>query len=136
MYVCNYVCIFILEYLCVLEFVFPPSTVILFPGETSAIFECVINPSAIIISWEVNTARYGLDELFKGHLPGHNVSGTNITVSVPMNGTKYVCVIPAVPPNPTISSNPAFLYIASKLYFAYIYRRMYLYSTYMYIYTR
>ena len=60
--------------------------------------------------------RYGLDELQDGYLPGHNVTGSNITVSTPMNGTKYVCVIPLIPPNPTVMSDPAFLYIAGKLH--------------------
>ena len=60
--------------------------------------------------------RYGLDELFDGDLPGHIVTGSNITVSSPVNGTKYVCVIPLTPPNPTVFSDPAFLYIAGKLH--------------------
>ena len=121
MHVPTYVFSYLHIYVCVLEFVISPSTVILFPGVTSAIFECLVNPSAIIPSWEVNTKRYYLDELFEGDLPGHNVSGTNITVSIPMNGTEYVCVIPRTPPTPTVFSDPAFLYIAGKLYFTYIY---------------
>ena len=89
-----------------------PTTVILFPGETNAVFECAVNPSVVINSWEVEGISYRLDELFDGDLPGHNVTGRNITVSTPVNGTKYVCVIPITPPNPTILSDPAFLYIA------------------------
>ena len=95
-----------------IEFVISPTTVIIFPGETSAVFECVVTPSLIVISWQVHGIRYGLDELFDGDLPGHNVTGSNITVSVPVNGTKYLCVVPLTPPNPTILSDPAFLYIA------------------------
>ena len=64
--------------------------------------------------------RNGPDELFDGDLPGHNISGTNITVSMPMNGTKYVCVVPATPPNPTIMTEPAFLYIAGELYIYFV----------------
>ena len=64
--------------------------------------------------------RYGPDELFDGDLPGHNISGTNITVSMPMNGTKYVCVLPAIRPNPTIMTEPAFLYIAGELYIYFV----------------
>ena len=100
----------------VLEFIIAPSTVILFPGEISAQFLCLINPSVIPVSWEVNGRRYGLNEIFDGDLPGHNVSGSNLTVSSPMNGTKYVCVIPATPPALPTFSDPAFLYIAGKLY--------------------
>ena len=70
----------------------------------------------LIVSWEVNGTRYGLDEIFDGDLPGHNVSGSDITVSTPMNGTKYVCVIPATPPVRPIFSDPAFLYIAGELH--------------------
>ena len=60
--------------------------------------------------------NYRLDQLFDGDLPGHNVTGRNITVSIPVNGTSYECVIPVTPPNPTIISDPAFLYIAGKLH--------------------
>ena len=70
----------------------------------------------LTVSWEVNGTRYGLDELFDGDLPGHNVSGSNITVSSPINSTKYVCLIPAIPPARPILSNPAFLYIAGELH--------------------
>ena len=93
-----------------------PTDVILFPGEATAVFECVIDPSIVVISWQVDGIRYGLDELFDGDLPGHNATGTNITVSIPVNGTSYVCVVPRTPPNPTIISDPAFLYIAGKLH--------------------
>ena len=100
-----------------LEFVITPSTVILFPGDNGAVFACQTDPP-VIISWEVNGTSYRPDELFIGvpELPGHNASGTNITVSVPVNGTKYICVIPAVPPDPPALSDPAFLYIAGKLH--------------------
>ena len=101
-------------YLRILEFVITPSTVILFPGDTSAVFACQL--SAGVPLWQVNGASYTLAGLSNGELSGHNVNGTNITVSVPVNGTKYVCVIPAVPPSPTTLSDPAFLYIAGKPY--------------------
>ena len=99
---------------CILEFAITPSTVTLFPGDTSAVFACQLS-SGIIPLWQVNGVSYTLTGLSNGELSGHSVSGTNIIVSVPMNGTEYVCVIPAVPPNPTILSNPAFLYIAGEL---------------------
>ena len=98
-----------------LEFIVSPTTVILFPWETSAVFECVVNPSIIVTSWEVNGTDYRLDMLFAGNLSGHNVSGRNITVSAPVNGTKYVCVIHVIPPKDPIKSDNVFLYIASKL---------------------
>ena len=101
-----------------LEFVVSPTDVILFPGETSAVFECVIDSSTHIIvnDWIVDGRNYRLDEIFDGRLPGHNVTGRNITVSIPVNGTSYACVIPRTPPIPTIISDPAFLYIAGKLH--------------------
>ena len=63
---------------------------------------------------------YRLDELFRGDLPGHNASRANIIVSMPVNGTKYICVIPAVPPNSPILSDPAFLYIAGEMLCMYV----------------
>ena len=77
-------------------------------------FACEVNPPTTIPSWDVDGTPYRLDQLFNGDLPGHNASGTNITVSTPVNGTKYQCVIPQIPPAPPILSDPAFLYIAGK----------------------
>ena len=99
---------------CFAEFAVAPTTSILFPGDTNAVFYCVPNPSSAVIAWEIDGVRFGLDELIDGDLPGHNVSGKNITVSIPVNGTKYVCVIPVTPPTPSILSDPAFLYIAGE----------------------
>jgi len=78
------------------------------------VFTCEVNPPTTIPSWDVDGIPYRLDQLFSGDLPGHNSSGTNITVSTPVNGTKYQCVIPQIPPAPPILSDPAFLYIAGK----------------------
>ena len=64
----------------------------------------------------MNGTRYTLEELSDGNLNGHSANGTNITVSVPVNDTKYVCIIPTTPPNPVILSDPAFLYIAGELH--------------------
>ena len=126
-YICTYV--YLYNYICIfyLEFVVSPTTVILFPGENSTVFLCKVNPSIIVVSWEVNGMSFRLDELVDGDLPGHNSSGSNITVSIPVNGTKYVCVIPATPPALPILSDPAFLYIAGK--FAYNCMYMHMYAT-------
>ena len=94
------------------EFSVTPTTVTLYPGDTSAVFYCVADPFVIV--WEINGMIYRLDELFTGDLSGHNVSGSNITVSNPVHGTKYVCVIPRTPPTPSVLSDPAFLYIVGK----------------------
>ena len=75
-------------------------------------FYCSASP--FVIAWEIDGMRYGLDELFAGDLPGHNVSGGNLTVSTPVHGTKYVCVIPQTPPAPSIMSDPAFLYVSGQ----------------------
>ena len=91
-----------------LEFTISPTTVILFPGDTSAMFTCQFSTGASP-SWEVDGMIYTIKQLTNGFLNGHNASGTNITVSEPMNGTKYVCVVPSN------RSDPAFLYIAGKL---------------------
>ena len=105
-----------------LEFAITPAGAILFPGDNSAVFACQANPPVAVL-WEVDGMTFRLDEIFDGGLPGHNVSGTNITVSVPVNGTRYVCVIPGIPPNPTIMSDPAFLYIAGKV-LCYVHRTL------------
>jgi len=108
-----HVCILLFIYLSDLEFAITPVTVILFPRDTSAVFACKIDPPTTIPSWDVDGTSYRLDELFDGDLPGHNASGTNITVSTPVNGTRYQCVIANIPPMPpTLSDPPAFLYIA------------------------
>ena len=117
--ICMYVCYESLMYFT--EFVITPTTVILFPGEPSAQFLCQVNPSLLTVSWEVNGMRYVLDQIFGGELPGHNVSGSNLTVSSPMNGTKYVCLIPATPPARPILSDPGFLYIAGELHQYYMF---------------
>ena len=94
------------------EFSITPTNVTLYPGDSGAVFYCVANP--FVIAWAINGRRYGLDELFAGDLPGHNVSGSNLTVSTPVHGTKYVCVIPQTPPTPSIMSDPAFLNIVGE----------------------
>ena len=100
-------------YVCVhLEFVLSPTTVILYPGNTNAEFACRLSNGALPL-WEVNGTRFTLEELSNGHLNGHSVIGTNITVSIPVNGTKYVCITPG---DAAISSDPAFLYIAGELH--------------------
>ena len=100
-----------LMFMRILEFVISPTTVILRPGEDSPVFACQLSSGGLPF-WQVNGVRYTLAGLSNGDLPGHNASGDNITVSVPVNGTEYVCVIPT---NPIIMSQPAFLYIAGKL---------------------
>ena len=97
------------------EFVLSPTTAILFPGDTSAVFACQLSDGGSPL-WEVNGTRYTLEELSDGNLNGHSANGTNITVSVPVNGTKYVCIILTTPPNSVILSDPAFLYIAGELH--------------------
>ena len=92
-----------------LEFTISPTTVILFPGDTSAVFTCQFSTGALP-SWEVNGITYTIEQLSDGVLNGHSASGTNIVVSLPVNGTKYVCVILSN------RSDPAFLYIAGELH--------------------
>jgi len=111
------VCVYCYPYMYLfdLEFVITPVTIILFPGDTSVVFACEIDPPTTIPSWDVDGTPYRLDELFDGDLSGHSASGTNITVSTPVNGTKYQCVISQLPPAlPMLSNPPAFLYIAGK----------------------
>ena len=85
----------------------------MFLGDTNAVFYCLAPP--FVLAWEVNGERFGLDEINDGDLPGHSVSGSNLTVTAPVNGSKYVCVIPQIPPTPSVLSDPAFLYIAGEL---------------------
>lgn len=77
-------------------------------------FACLPNPSIIAPSWEVDGTPYRFDQLTGGDLPGHNASGNNITVSAPVNGTKYVCVFGLANPTRILMSDPAFLYIAGE----------------------
>ena len=52
-----------------------------------------------------------LDDLIAGAEPGHNISGPNIVINVPMNDTEYICVSSALGA-PSVRSPPGFLYIA------------------------
>ena len=58
-------------------------------------------------SWEVNGVRYTPEALSNGNLSSQNVNKTNITVSVPVYGTKSGCML--FLQMGAISSNPAFL---------------------------
>ena len=91
-----------------------PTTVIFFPGDTAAVFHCEVNPSIIAPAWEVDGVIYRLDQILNVELPGHNVNGTSIIVTAPVNDTEYVCVIPQA--TLSIRSYPAFLYISGKLW--------------------
>jgi len=114
-----HVCILLFIYLSDLEFAISPVTVILFPGDTSAVFACEVNPPYTIPSWDIDGKSYRLDKLFDGDLPGHNASRSNVTVSSPVNGTRCQCVISQLPPTPPILSDPpAFLYIAGKFFYS------------------
>ena len=42
--------------------------------------------------WRVNLTSFILADLANGALPGHNVTGTNILINIPVNNTEYVCV--------------------------------------------
>ena len=95
-------------FLCVLGIIEGPQTVIYFPGQGP--IELVCNATSGIIIWEVNGTSFTSTRLRDGELPNHTAIGTNIVINVPVNNTKYVCVV--ITNDNEISSEPAFVYIA------------------------
>ena len=50
---------------------------------------CDVSPG---VAWVINDTSYLRSELWRGDLPGHNVSGNNIIImNNPMNNSYYAC---------------------------------------------
>jgi len=87
-----------------------PSNVILIPPETVAVFSCNIT-EGVLPAWVIDGDRLfpGIDQF----PPGHVLDGSNLNVTMGVNGTEYRCFITLN--NFPVDSDPAFLFIASKL---------------------
>ena len=94
---------------------FGPGIVVAHPGQT---VELLCNLTGLT-NWIVNGQRHTLNELVNGSLPGHSINGTNIIVediviNDPRNGSKYICVLPQLPPLTEIRSDPTNLYVTGE----------------------
>ena len=109
-----------------------PSNVIYFPGRTQLPIELICNVTGLP-TWRVTinniVDEYTLNALFRGELNGHNISGNNILINVPVNNSEYVCV--SNEGTTAIPSDPGFLFVAGK--YNYIVLRFYIYYICMYI---
>ena len=61
----------------------------------------------------MNGTIRSIGDLRAGIPEGHNLSGANIVINLPMNDTEYVC-ISSVLDTDDVTSPPAFLYIAGE----------------------
>ena len=121
MYVCMYVCMYIHIYVSTHFYTLGtinegPSTVIYFPGQTMLPIELICNVTGFptwIVTINGTENEYTPNALASGDLAGHDIDGINcILINVPVNNSKYIC-------NSNVgsqrtSSDPAFVYIASK----------------------
>ena len=85
-----------------------PSTVILFPPETVAVFTCNIS-NETLPSWRINGFYYFRNDTYP---TGHVLGNLTLTVTMGGNGSEYNCFVNSF----GIQSDPAFLYYASKLF--------------------
>ena len=88
-----------------------PRNVTYLPGLTPLPIELTCNVNGFP-SWQVNGTAYRLDQLDDGILPGHNRTGTNILVNIPVNHTEYICV--SQTNDGSDLSDPAYIIIAGK----------------------
>ena len=114
-----------------------PSNVIYFPGRTQLPIELICNVTGLP-TWRVTVNNimneYTLNALFRGELNGHNISGNNILINVPVNNSEYVCV--SNEGTTAIPSDPGFLFVAGKYIYIvlrfYIYIHTYVHTIFMY----
>ena len=66
-----------------------PRNVTYLPSITPLPIELTCNVTGVIV-WEVNGTTYRRDQLDNGDLPGHNRTGSNILVNIPVNNTEYM----------------------------------------------
>ena len=59
--------------------------------------------------WMINQSVYRINALAAGNLPGHNISGRDLSVYAPMNLTEYICLF--VEDAYEEKSNPAIIII-------------------------
>ena len=95
-----------------------PSNVTYIPGRTPLPIVQICNVTGFP-GWRINGTLRSAVEFLAGIVYGHNISGANILINVPMNDTEYVCTSNAVGV-PAVVSPPAFLYIAGEYVYAHI----------------
>ena len=88
-----------------------PSNVTYLPGLTPLPIELTCSVTGVA-SWRVNGSDYVLASLTNGVLPGHNRTGTNILVNIPVNNTEYICV--SLTNDGETSSDPTYIIIAGE----------------------
>ena len=87
-----------------------PSNFILVPPENEAVFSCNVGEGGLP-SWRINGTLFARNAPYPA---GHVLDGIYLNVTIPANGSEYICVIVFL--NGTADeSDPAFLYIAGKL---------------------
>ena len=89
-----------------------PSNVTYIPGRSLLPIVLICNVTGFP-SWEVNGTAHTPGDLLAGNEPGHNASGANIVINIPMNDTEYICLSNILGAR-AARSPPAFLYIAGK----------------------
>ena len=89
-----------------------PSNVTYIPGQTPLPIELTCNITGFPF-WRVNGTLHTVGNLRAGILEGHNISGSNILINVPVNDTEYIC-ISSVLNSDDVTSPPAFLIIAGE----------------------
>ena len=92
-----------------------PSTVIYFPGRTMLPIELICNVTGFP-TWDITfngtEEEFTPGALLDGDLAGHNISGSNLLINIPVNNSRYICISNVGVQ--TTPSDPAFLYIAGK----------------------
>jgi len=93
------------------EIIEGPSDVILIPPETVAVFSCNVTEGETLL-WRIDNQRFLLSDPLP---PGHVKDGSNLNVTMGVNGTQYNCFLIILSGGIfTIDSSPAFLFIAGK----------------------
>ena len=88
-----------------------PNNVTYFPGLTPLPVVMICNVTGVA-AWIVNDTTYFLSDLSNGLLLGHNRTGTNMLINIPVNNTEYVCL--SQTNDGSVQSEPAYIYIAGK----------------------
>ena len=89
------------------------SDVTYLPGLTPLPIELTCNVTGVVTAWRVNGTSYTRNQLTNGSLSGHNRTGANILVNIPVNNTQYFCVFLDDNTNEG-NSDPAYIIIAGK----------------------
>ena len=88
-----------------------PSDFIVIPPSTEAVFSCNLTEGGLP-SWRINGSLFVRSAVYPA---GHVLDGIYLNISIPVNGTEYICVLIFLN-GTTTESDPAFLFIAG-MYF-------------------